>query len=254
MHCILWFFLYELCSMPCILRIEFYELYSMHCIICRVLYALYYIHYVLCIVLYALYSKHCYLCIAFYAVYPMHCILCILLSAKYTIHAILCIEWYALNYMQYIPCIADLLTKAEQILFIFLGRVIVADLELCSAPGWLANLCWGLISSLSRLHRCRRDRLRRCGFWIRWRHRWTWVVDLVFLGSSSCTNLMFISVSLWLPSTLTTMCSCGLTSITTPVLSHLDIVLNGSGWPLESRLADFGVSCRFWLASRCQPP
>ena len=40
---------------------------------------------------------------------------------------------------------------------------------------------------------------------------------LVFPGYSPCTNLLFLSVSLLLPSTLTTICSWGLTSITTPV-------------------------------------
>ena len=48
-----------------------------------------------------------------------------------------------------------------------------------------------------------------------------WSSKLVFLGSSSRTNLLFLSFSLLLPSTLTTICSWGLTSTTTPVLSHL---------------------------------
>ena len=48
-----------------------------------------------------------------------------------------------------------------------------------------------------------------------------WSSRLVILGSSSRTNLLFLSVSLLLLSTLTTICSWGLTSTTTPVLSHL---------------------------------
>ena len=48
-----------------------------------------------------------------------------------------------------------------------------------------------------------------------------WSSKLVFLGSSSLTNLLFLSVNLLLPSTLITSCSWGLTSATTPVLSHL---------------------------------
>ena len=47
-----------------------------------------------------------------------------------------------------------------------------------------------------------------------------WSSKLVFLGSSSLKNLLFLSVNLLLLSTLTTRCSWGLTSSTTPVLSH----------------------------------
>ena len=48
-----------------------------------------------------------------------------------------------------------------------------------------------------------------------------WSSKLVFLGSSSLTNLLFLRVKLLVPFTLITSCSWGLTSATTPVLSHL---------------------------------
>ena len=64
--------------------------------------------------------------------------------------------------------------------------------------------------------------------------------ELVFPVSSSRTNLLFLSVSLLFPSTLTAICSWGLTSITTPVLSHL--VLYGHRSPDWQIFKILGVS------------
>ena len=47
---------------------------------------------------------------------------------------------------------------------------------------------------------------------------WGWSSKLVFPGYSSLTNILLLSVNLLLPSILTTSCSWGLTSTTTPVL------------------------------------